>query len=67
VGTLSGVLRLKILIRTPPFLLGLSNKKSEGDVEMKERLEKPGPLYKMKVHSRPGENGRELGLALIIF
>ena len=63
-GTL---LLVNILIRTLPFLLGLSNKKSEVDVEMKELQEKPGPLYKMKVHSRPGENGRELGLALIIF
>ena len=38
--TLRGTLRLKILIPTPPFLLGLSNKKSEGDVEMMERQER---------------------------
>jgi hypothetical protein len=35
-----GTFRFKILIRTPPFLLGLSNKKAEGDVEMKELQER---------------------------
>jgi hypothetical protein len=39
-GLSVGTLRLKILIRTHPFLLDLSNKKSEGNDEMMERQER---------------------------
>jgi len=36
-------LRLKILIHRPPFLLGLSNKKKEGDAEMRKWQERRRP------------------------
>jgi hypothetical protein len=39
-GIIVGTSRLKTLICTPPFLLGWSNIKSEGDDEMMERQEK---------------------------
>jgi len=68
VGTFRGVLRLKILIRTSPFLSGLSNKKAEGDAKKgATEEERSEPLYNMRKHSRSGENGSEVWLALIIF
>jgi hypothetical protein len=36
VGTFCGASILKTIIRTPPFLLGLSNKKFEGDDELED-------------------------------